>query len=155
MQSFFRGLNFLIWCQNWFLSQKIPSYRIRQLGIRQLSLMPDIRNEETVAATLPHCGNHTSTLWQPNCHTDTQPHCHTVASARPVGELDSVGLARQQNIFRHLKCWNDGMGIDLDRSMEINQALASKIILTRRSMTSLSLTLGAPGQVLKIKTYEP
>ena len=53
-----------------------------------------------------------------------------MARARLVGELDSVGLARQQNIFRHLKCWNDGMGIDylldMDRTMEINQGLALK-----------------------------
>ena len=114
--------------------------------------MPDIRNEATVAAKLPHYGNQTATLTHNHTvalyHTATLPHCD-VASARPVGELDSVGLASQQNIFRHLKCWNDGMGIDLDRSMEINQALASKKNLTRCSMTSLSLTLGAPGQVFK------
>ena len=107
-------------------------------------------------AAQPHCGNQTATLTHNRTvalyHTATLPHCD-VASARPVGELDSVGLARQQNIFRHLKCWNDGMGIiDLDRTMEINQALASKKILTRCSMTSLSLTLGAPGQVFRIKT---
>ena len=68
--------------------------------------MPDIRNEDTVAATLLHC--HTVAVY----HTSTLPHSHTVASARPVGELDSAGLARQQNIFKHIKCWNDGMGID-------------------------------------------